>query len=401
MAQSITEGLFPSVAGLFSPVGSEQTRQLEMAGRPVDPLQAVSGDIGFLGTRMRQGIGGAFGQMPEQDRKRQLAQQAAQELQQQGVDVSTPQGLLALAQRLDSLPGFSGESLAIRQAAAQMAQQQRMGGLEEQLKIAQTEKARAEAEKAGREKEPYVKTSEKFARVGQDILGIPAKANLQEYSQEETALINKELEKMAIKEAESSAAKLSFEGQKKVLGIDEKDAEDYRMQRNASIKQLKALNNMERLLGQGVITGSLQEARTGFLRALDTLGVSTDKARNVISNTEQFDKEVRQLLLGIIKTLGYNPSNADVRFAMDSLPNLTSSASGLQEIVKRFIKANSDTLQESERALTHYRKNNGSFEGFTPNIDIYAPKQITVKDLSDEELQKRLAAARASAKQAK
>jgi hypothetical protein len=372
-----------------------------MAGRPVDPLQAVSGDIGFLGTRMRQGIGGAFGQMPEQDRKRQLAQQAAQELQQQGVDVSTPQGLLALAQRLDSLPGFSGESLAIRQAAAQMAQQQRMGGLEEQLKIAQTEKARAEAEKAGREKEPYVKTSEKFARVGQDILGIPAKANLQEYSQEETALINKELEKMAIKEAESSAAKLSFEGQKKVLGIDEKDAEDYRMQRNASIKQLKALNNMERLLGQGVITGSLQEARTGFLRALDTLGVSTDKARNVISNTEQFDKEVRQLLLGIIKTLGYNPSNADVRFAMDSLPNLTSSASGLQEIVKRFIKANSDTLQESERALTHYRKNNGSFEGFTPNIDIYAPKQITVKDLSDEELQKRLAAARASAKQAK
>ena len=148
MAQSITEGLFPSVAGLFSPVGGEQARQLEMAGRPVDPLSAVSGDIGFLGERMQQGIGSAFGQMPEQDRKRMQAQQAAQELQQQGVDVSTPQGLLALAQRLDALPGFSGESLAIRQAAAQMAQQQQTAGLEQERIRAQTGLAQAQTQKA-------------------------------------------------------------------------------------------------------------------------------------------------------------------------------------------------------------------------------------------------------------
>jgi len=148
MAQSITEGLFPSVAGLFSPVGTEQTKRLEMAARPVDPLQAVTGDIGFLGERMQQGIGSAFGQMPEQDRKRMQAQQAAQELQQQGVDVSTPQGLLALAQRLDALPGFSGESLAIRQAAAQMAQQQQTTGLEQERIKAQTGLYEAQTKKA-------------------------------------------------------------------------------------------------------------------------------------------------------------------------------------------------------------------------------------------------------------
>lgn len=150
MAQSITEGLFPSVAGLFSSPGAEQARRLELAAQPVSPLNAVSGDIGFLGERMRQGIGSAFGQMPEQDRKRMQAQQAAKELQQQGVDVSTPEGLLQLAQRLDALPGFTGESLAIRQAAAQMAQQARMQGLEQEKIRAQTAKAKAEAEKAGR-----------------------------------------------------------------------------------------------------------------------------------------------------------------------------------------------------------------------------------------------------------
>jgi hypothetical protein len=152
MAQSITEGLFPSVAGLFSSPGAEQARRLELAAQPVSPLNAVSGDIGFLGERMRQGIGSAFGQMPEQDRKRMQAQQAAQELQQQGVDVSTPEGLLQLAQRLDALPGFTGESLAIRQAAAQMAQQRQMQGLEQEKIRAQTGLAQAQTEKAGREK---------------------------------------------------------------------------------------------------------------------------------------------------------------------------------------------------------------------------------------------------------
>jgi hypothetical protein len=97
---------------------------------------------------MQQGIGSTFGQMPEQDRKRMQAQQAAQELQQQGVDVSTPQGLLALAQRLDALPGFSGESLAIRQAAAQMAQQQQTMGLEQERTRAQTGLAQAQTQKA-------------------------------------------------------------------------------------------------------------------------------------------------------------------------------------------------------------------------------------------------------------
>ena len=205
MAQSITEGLFPSVAGLFSPVGGEQARQLEMAGRPVDPLSAVSGDIGFLGERMQQGIGSAFGQMPEQDRKRMQAQQAAQELQQQGVDVSTPQGLLALAQRLDALPGFSGESLAIRQAAAQMAQQQQTTGLEQERIRAQTGLAQAQTQKAMRPEEAMVKTPANFAAVGSS-LGIPPKANLAEYSQEESARINAQIQQNKEKESAAGVA---------------------------------------------------------------------------------------------------------------------------------------------------------------------------------------------------
>ena len=148
MAQTITEGLFPSVAGLFSPVGTEQTQRLQAAGQPVDPLQAVSGSMGFLGERMQQGIGSAFGQMPQQDRKRQVFQQLVQQLSQQGVDISTADGMVQLAQKLSSLPGFEGEALNLRQKAAQMAQQQRATGLEESKTLSEIARNKAQEEKA-------------------------------------------------------------------------------------------------------------------------------------------------------------------------------------------------------------------------------------------------------------
>jgi len=244
------------------------------------------------------------------------------------------------------------------------------------------------------EKTSGVKTNEETARIAGE-LGFGVYPTVDRYSQEQLKAINARRDDEARKRAEASATRLTIKGQEKILNIDEKDAETYQKQRDSSRKALSSLSRMETLLEKGVITGSAQEARTGFLRALDTLGVSTDKAKKVVGNTEQFDKEVRQLLLSIIKTLGYNPSNADVRFAMDSLPSLTNSAQGLQEIIKRFAKVNKDTLSESERALSYYRKNNGSFEGFTPNIDVWSPKQITPGDLSDAELQERIRAAKA------
>ena len=124
MEKSVTEGIFPGIAGLFSTPGIEQREMLQQARQPVsDPLAVVGGDIRFLQERGRQGIGRAFGQVPEQDRKRQVFQPLVRQLAQQGVDISTADGMVQLAQKLSSLPGFEGEALGLRQRAAQMAQQ--------------------------------------------------------------------------------------------------------------------------------------------------------------------------------------------------------------------------------------------------------------------------------------
>ena len=131
-----------------------------------------------------------------------------------------------------------------------------------------------------------------------------------------------------------------------------------------------------------------------FLKALDTLGISTAAARKAVANTEQFNIEVRNLLQSIIKQFGYNPSNADVRFALESLPNASNSPEGLRAILNALIKANKDQLNESTRALEYYRKNQGSFSGFQRKPEIFSPGAGTrsLSDMTTEELEAMLAA---------
>lgn len=308
-------------------------------------------------------------------RTMQEARQAAQPAFEQGGLVGyLNQYAIELEKR-----GLVDKAVQARSVAAQKEQE----GLKTQ---AETGLKQAQALAALREKEP--KALEEADRIRLAQLQ-------QKFGEVEGAKkFREERDQVSKQNAEAAAARLSLEGQKKILNIDEKDAAEYQQQRNSARKALTSLSRMQELIKQGVIAGTAQEARLGFLRTLGTLGVNTGKAQKVVSNTEQFDKEVRTLLLAIIKQLGYNPSNADVRFALDSLPSLTNSAEGLQEIINRFYKVNKDTLDEAERGLTYYRQNNGSFQGFTPNINVWSPKTITPQDLSDEELQTRLREAR-------
>jgi hypothetical protein len=202
-----------------------------------------------------------------------------------------------------------------------------------------------------------------------------------------------ERDEAARRTAGAGASKIEVMGAGNVLDIDKEDAKGYRLSRESASKALPVLNNMQKLLDspQGIIGGTAAEARTGFLKALDTFGVSTAEARKVVSNTEEFNIQTRNLLQSIIKQFGYNPSNADVKFALESLPNVSNSPEGLRAILNALVKANKDQLNESTRALDYFRKNRGSFEGFTPNLDIVAPgggpkppSQMTVEELRAE-----------------
>lgn len=113
-----------------------------------DPLQAVSGLIGRTGASLRESITGAFGQQTPRQALNSIIQQT-----QQQADLSTPEGLVTLANNLNQLPQFAGIALAMRQEAADKAQAAGLTG----AKIFQAQAAgTASLAQAMREKTPAV-----------------------------------------------------------------------------------------------------------------------------------------------------------------------------------------------------------------------------------------------------
>jgi hypothetical protein len=100
-----------------------------------DPLQAVSGLIGRTGASLRQNITGAFGQQTPRQALNSIIQQTQQE-----ADLSTPEGLITLANNLNQLPQFAGIALAMRQEAADLSQQKQKTQADVFAKGAQAQK---------------------------------------------------------------------------------------------------------------------------------------------------------------------------------------------------------------------------------------------------------------------
>lgn len=180
---------------------------------------------------------------------------------------------------------------------------------------------------------------------------------------------------------------ISLQGNKNVLDVDKKDAEKYLAVQDSSGNALSTLSRMKELYGKGVTTGTLSEARNSFLTALDSIGLSTGKARSVISNNEQFQKETEALIQQVLKIYGYNPSNVDVIRAAKSVPSLANSSEGLGKLIDSLVNIKEQEYAEATRALDYYRENEGSFKGFKKKLNIQPVSKTTgLEGLSDQQL---------------
>ena len=372
--QSVVQSLFG-----FTPEVAQQQMYAAGERRAMDIAKLSQGAPGavYYGLRSAERFGAApmFGPS-QQVQRAQGIQDIIQQVQQSGADLSTPEGMLALSNTLQRFPQFNGIAASVRLEAADLAQKQSKSSYE--IAKIGSEITRNIAQ-ANREKAPVPLD---VAR--QIVLEFAGKTNLTPEQQQ--VLTNaREVLKLA---SPGTNVKVEMKGQENVLDIDKEDAKAYRASRESSAKALPILNNMQKIVNQGIIQGTLADARVGFLKALDTFGLSTTEARKVVGNNEEFNIQVRNLLQSIIKQFGYNPSNADVRFALESLPTASNSPEGLRTILNSLIKANKDQLNESTRALDYYRKNKGSFEGFQPNLEVVSPGggMRTVSQMTGDEL---------------
>lgn len=157
MAFDVMQSLF----GL-TPTAVQQTLKAESEKRVSDTLNLLGGNpfaVGAAaplraGERMLTGTAQIAGQVDPRMQAAQQLQGIVQSVQQRGVDMSTPEGLIELANELNKVPDFAGFAIGMRQQAAQMQAKARRATLEEGKIISETEENIAQAEKARREPPP-------------------------------------------------------------------------------------------------------------------------------------------------------------------------------------------------------------------------------------------------------
>ena len=356
------------VGSLFgtSPEGLALAREQQAYGRGTaagtNLLGGILGQTGAFSERGATGLRQAFGQQTPEEALANLRQQA-----QQQFDTNTPQGLAQAAQFLNQ----QGDAVGARQMVM-LAQGQMQ-------KTATLSKTLEETRQLGR-KEIEV--------------GVPGQPDMvQKVLVDKDGNIIQQLGAPYSRFTQKTNLSVINQGPKNVLEIDKEQATNYATALNTAAKTLPTLDRMQKLIDQGVISGTAAEARTATLGVLQGLGMNTDKATKNLANTEAYQKELINLLQGVIKQYGANPSNVDVKTALQGLPELVKSPQGVQQVLTTLTKANRDTYNEAKTGLDYFRKNQGSFSGYEPKTPIGLVESPTIKldkplsQMSAEELQ--------------
>lgn len=302
-------------------------------------LGGILGQSGMFAERGAAGLRGALGQQNPEERIAALRQQAAQQF-----DPNTAEGLAQIAQFLNQNGDTAGARQAVMVAQGQAQKQATLGKTLTETRLL----GRKEIE-VGVPGNPDMvqkilvdKDGNKIADIGAPYSRFTTKQNL--------TMIN--------------------QGPKNVLEVDLEQAKKYASVVNANASALPTLDRMQALLDQGVISGNVQELRQGTAGVLQGLGINTASLTGKLANTEEYNKEVANLLKDTLKAYGNNPSNLDLKAGGKTLPELALSPAGVQQILTALIKKKRDEYNQAKEGLDYFRKNEGSFKGFEEKIPV-------------------------------
>jgi len=333
------------VGSLFgtSPEGLALAREQQAYGRGTaagtNLLGGILGQVGAFSERGATGLRQALGQQTPEEQLANLRQQA-----QQQFDTNTPQGLAQAAQFLNQAGDAVGARQMVMLAQGQMQKTATLGKTMEETRLL----GRKEIE-----------------------VGVPGQPEMmQRVLVDKDGNIIQQLGAPYSRFTQKTNLSVINQGPKNVLEIDKDQATNYATALNTAAKTLPTLDRMQSLLDKGVISGTAAEARTATLGVLQGLGMNTEKATKSLANTEAYQKELINLLQGVIKQYGANPSNVDVKTALQGLPELVKSPQGVQQVLTTLTKANRDTYNEAKAGLDYFRKNQGSFSGYEPKTPI-------------------------------
>ena len=134
--------------------------------------------------------------------------------------------------------------------------------------------------------------------------------------------------------------------------------EDYgelnKASRNANAS-LSSVNMLTNLLNEGIKTGFGAEISTQFQKIGQFF--NPDYKIKEIAGKEQFLSVVNELVLPRVKQLGYNPTDADLKFISSASPQLTTSVEGNRLILESIKLAESRKIRLFKYAADFIKKN--------------------------------------------
>ena len=153
-------------------------------------------------------------------------------------------------------------------------------------------------------------------------------------------------------------------GQKNVLDIDKKDAEDILKNRNSLEKSIPLLENSIAQLDKGIIGGTFSDARTALATGLASAGFKDPKITQYLANTKTFNANRIELATAIAKQLGVNPTDRDFQASLDRFASASENPASSKIFLTEMVALKKQQLTDANNALNYFRKNEGSFAGY-------------------------------------
>ena len=363
---SVTSSLFGTLAGMGSPETLLQQRVQQAYGGNRRPGDVFFNASAGAGEQLLQSTQKLFGMEDEQVKQQRKLQAIIQGVQTQ-VDLSTPDGLSELANRLNEFPEFSGIALAMRQEAAKAKLAANEADLKQGFLRAQTETERyRQTELASRAEKNLKETPAKQGTLAERLVALETKKATGALTPQEAAELNA-LEKVVKIQAPKGTdltglaavfGKKASEEEAKALG---KDLAAVTGKQQA----VESLTSALGILNQGIYTGSYANFQIEL--AKKSLGAVGDLKR--VENTEVFLNEVSSNVIPLLQEFGGQDSNEELKFLQRLVGgDVTLQEKSLERILNNAIKKINRGIEKTAKKGEALRK------GELPELPKAAPK---------------------------
>lgn len=205
-------------------------------------------------------------------------------------------------------------------------------------------------------------------------------------SPEEIANAKKNIQ--VILEGKAPKVNVAVHGQKNVLDVDKKDAETLLKVRDSAESIIPRLQEQSAALQKGMIAGNFADGRTAFANALAGLGIKDKGIMDKLANTKTFNANRIELASSVAKQLGVNPTDRDFQASLQRFASNTDAPETSAAFINDMLAIQQKKLDDANRGLNYYRKNEGSFAGYDRPLPtspvVSAPEQSRLDKLKQE-----------------